>query len=212
MSLDPAAFASRAIYSDIYPLDEFYAERGAPLPAIGRVEAAALPEPYRALLAHDGDMTSRLENFHKAKIHIRLLARRAGEHGYFREVVLRLEGSETPVEFGAIKIMIDLFPAEAREEILQERRPLGQILTAYDVGFRSQPRAFLRLETDAFIKGALQLDETHFLYGRRNTLVDPWGRPLAEIVEILPPTAAKRPVAAAVQASPSQSFPIVILP
>jgi hypothetical protein len=27
----------------------------------------------------------------------------------------------------------------------------------------------------------------HSLYGRRNTLVDAWDRPLAEIVEILPP-------------------------
>ena len=41
---------------------------------------------------------------------------------------------------------------------------------------------------DAFIKGALQLRGKQELFGRRNTLYDPHHFPLAEIVEILPPT------------------------
>ncbi|HWD17641.1 MAG TPA: hypothetical protein VHB20_00050 [Verrucomicrobiae bacterium] len=206
MPPDPA-FAPRAIFSDIYPLDEFYAARHCPVPAIGRVEAAELPEPYHTLLAHEGDMTSKLEGFHRAKIHIRLLARQTVENEYFREVALLLEGSEKPVEFGAIKIMLDLFPEEAQREILRERQPLGKILTASGVRFQSQPRAFLRMEADAFIREALQLDQTHFLYGRRNTLVDPWGRPLAEIVEILPPTAAKKRATPVPHGEPPQSMP-----
>lgn len=190
-SQDSPAFASRAIFSDIYPLDEFYAARDVALPAIGRLEANELTEPYRTLLAHDGDMTSKLEAFHHNKIYIHLLARRMQENEYFREVVLLLEGSEQPVEFGAIKIILDLFPSGAQMEILRERQPLGKILNAFGVIFRSQPRAFLRVEADAFIKDALRLEKTHFLYGRRNTLVDAWDRPLAEIVEILPPVVSR---------------------
>jgi hypothetical protein len=41
--------------------------------------------------------------------------------------------------------------------------------------------------SDNFINRALKLSDSHSLYGRRNTLVDSWDRPLAEIVEILPP-------------------------
>ena len=37
------------------------------------------------------------------------------------------------------------------------------------------------------INEALRLSGANVLYGRRNTLYDPEGRPLAEIVEILPP-------------------------
>jgi chorismate-pyruvate lyase len=202
----PAARASRNVSSDVYPLDEFYAARHSPLPTLGRLEAAELPEPYRALLAHNGDMTSKLEAFHQAKIHIHLLARHQRGSEYFREVVLLGEGSEQPVEFGAIKIMLDLFPAEAQQEILRERQPLGKILTAFGVSFRSQPRAFLRMESDSFIEDALRLGKTHLLYGRRNTLVDPAGRPLAEIVEILPPTALKSCAAASMRSAPSQSL------
>jgi chorismate-pyruvate lyase len=199
--------APRAALSDIYPLDEFYSALGSPVPEIRTIAASELPEPYQSLLAHHGDMTSKLESFHKGKIRIHLLAQRTSQNEYFREVILLAEGSEQPVEFGAIKIVLDLFPAEAQREILRERQPLGRILTAFGVPFRSEPRAYLHMEADDFIKDALRLDKTDFLYGRRNTLVDPWGRALAEIVEILPPTAPRKTGLADTRSNPSRSLP-----
>jgi hypothetical protein len=56
----------------------------------------------------------------------------------------------------------------------------------------SQPKAYLRVASDRFINEALGLTGAHILYGRRNTLFDPQDRPLAEIVEILPPTESAR--------------------
>jgi len=102
-------------------------------------------------------------------------------------VTLVLDHSPKPVEFGAIKIILDLFPNEAQQEILNEERPLGKILTERNIAFASKPRAFLQIAADSFIQSALLLDAGATLYGRRNTLVDAWDRPLAEIVEILPP-------------------------
>lgn len=180
-------FAARPVYSDVYPLDEFYKERGEPLPVIGHVEPDEIPEPYKSLLVHNGDMTSRLENFHRDTIQIQLLARHTHENEYFREVVLVLNGGGTPVEFGAIKIVLDLFPLEAQKEILKEHRPLGHILKKFSITHSSQPESFLTVSSDAFMNHALKLDGVHSLFGRRNTLVDQWERPLAEIVEILPP-------------------------
>jgi hypothetical protein len=182
-----APFAPRPIYSDIYPLDEFYAMRGQAAPVLGRIQAAEMPEPYHSLLVHQSDMTSTLENFHKEQLHIEVLARHVVENEYFREVALVLNGSGKRVEFGAIKIILDVFPLEARQEILREQQPLGRILAAFGIVFASRPRAFLRMASDDFIEGALSLTGRQFLYGRRNTLVDAWERPLAEIVEILPP-------------------------
>ncbi len=184
---EAGAFAARAVYADTYPLDEFYRERGEILPAIGRVEPNVIPEPYKSLLVHDGDMTSRLQAFYADAIHVQLLARHTHENEYFREVVLMSNGEKNPVEFGAIKIILDLFPLEAQKEILKEHRPLGQILKDFNIEHLSRPKFFLTLSSDGFMNRALKLAGTHSLYGRRNTLVDPWGRPLAEIVEILPP-------------------------
>jgi chorismate-pyruvate lyase len=167
-------------------LDEFYAFRGDPAPAVRRIEPAQMPEPWRSLLVHQTDMTSTLENYYKEQLHIEVLDRRVIENEYFREVALVLNGSGKRVEFGAIKIILDLFPLEARQEILREKLPLGRILNAFGIVFASRPQAFLRAESDKFIERALDLKQHAFLFGRRNTLLDEWDRPLAEIVEILP--------------------------
>jgi chorismate-pyruvate lyase len=170
-----------------YPLDEFYARSGLPLPPLEEIDGAAVPEPYRGLLVHQNDMTSTLETFHGQQVHLRVLGRERRGEDYFREVVLLLEGSENPVEFGAIKIHLDRFAAAARRGILAEQYPLGHVLKDCAVPFLSRPQAFLRLASDQTINTVLGLSGAHILYGRRNSLLTPEGQPLAEIVEILPP-------------------------
>ena len=174
-----------------HPLDDFYAQMGLPLPPLQQVDGESLPQTYKQLLVHHDDMTPTLEKFHGRDIHLRLLGRRRRGNGYFREVILLLDGTDQPVEFGAIKIFLDRFAPEARRQILEEQRPLGRIMQECAVKHSSRPKAFLRLASDHFINQALRLTGAHVLYGRRNTLFDPQDRPLAEIVEILPPVEGK---------------------
>ena len=82
--------------------------------------------------------------------------------------------------------MIDGFLGQL---ILAAHLPLGRILNDTDMAYVSQPKAFLRLASDRTIDGLLHLRGVHILYGRRNTLTNIAGEPLAEIVEILPPAA-----------------------
>jgi hypothetical protein len=182
-SVEPVAIA--------HPLDEFYARSGLELPPIKRVPAGEMPEPYRSLLVHESDMTSTLESFHRERVHLQLISRDRRNGDYFREVVLQLDGTDQPVEFGAIKINLDLFPVTAQKRILEERYPLGRILKDCQMTYRSRPQGFLRVASDSLINRLLRLTETQLLYGRRNTLLDGNGAPLAEIVEILPPVEPK---------------------
>ena len=175
----------------IHPLDVFYAEAGLHLPPYTQIDAEAVTEPYATLLVHRNDMTPTLEKFHGQSIHLRVLRRWRKGDEYFREVVLALDGNEQPVEFGAIKINLDLFPQVVRDQILSEQRPLGHILEEHKVPHRSEPSGFLRLASDALINEALKLSGAQVLYGRRNNLLDVQGRPLAEIVEVLPPVRGK---------------------
>lgn len=173
--------------SAIHPLDEFFHRQGRPLPAFEVVGADAIPEPYHALLVHERDMTRTLEQFHGAAIHLRVLSRHREAGAYCRESVLELDGSNRPVEFGAIKIHLDRFPEPGRTQILEEHRPLGGILNASGRAYTSRPSAYLRFAADEFIREALHLRNAARLYGRQNTLRDAHGHPLAEIIEILPP-------------------------
>ena len=182
-SPNPAAAADLPL---AHPLDEFYALANQPLPPLSQVDGEAVPEPYRTLLVHKNDMTPTLEAFHRCSVHLDVLGRRRKEDAYFREVILRLDGTNKPVEFGAIKINLELFTPAAREQILHERLPLGHILHEYKIPHSSRPRAYLRLAADKLISQVLELNGAQVLYGRRNTLYDAQQRPLAEIVEILP--------------------------
>ena len=175
-----------------FPLDDFYARSGAMLPPLDQIDGETVPEPYKTLLVHERDMTSTLESFHKTGIHLRVLSSRRREAEYFREVVLQLDGSNQPVEFGAIQISLDRFPEAAQRDILSQQYPLGHVLKDHAIAYISRPKAYLRLASDHLINEVLGLHGAHILYGRRNTLLNPAGESLAEIVEILPPAAQGR--------------------
>ena len=105
-SSDSAAFT--------YPLSDFYAMAGLPLPQIESIDGEVVPEPCKSLLVHRDDMTPTLEAFHESTIHIRAMSRKEKNGFYFREVLLLLDGSDRPVEFGAIKIDLRRFAPEPR--------------------------------------------------------------------------------------------------
>jgi hypothetical protein len=170
-----------------YPLDDFYARAGQPLPRVELLAPEAVPEPFHSLLVHNNDMTPTLAAFHASTIGLRVLSREMRDDFYFREVVLVAEGKGVPVEFGAIRINLALFAPKVRLHILEERSPLGHLLGLHAVNHSSRPKAFFRLQADALMVGALGLEKSTMLYGRRNTLFDTVKRPLAEVVEILPP-------------------------
>ncbi|MBL9173653.1 MAG: hypothetical protein JNL10_08980 [Verrucomicrobiales bacterium] len=174
--------------SAIQPLDEFYRRQQRALPAFDVIPADALPEPQRSLLVHNRDMTRTLEQFHGAPIHLRVLSRHRDGNAYWRESALELDGTNRPVEFGAIKIHLDRFPEPGRSQILDEHRPLGGILNASGRPYTSRPTAYLAFEADDFIARALNFSGPAMLFGRQNTLRDADGAILAEIIEILPPT------------------------
>ncbi len=174
----------------LYPLSEIYARAKLPPPRIEVVSGDAVPEPFRTLLVHHSDMTPTLEDYHKSPIHLEILRSEHRGGFYFRQVVLRLNHDEKPVEFGANKIFLGMFPEEAQELIRLEQVPLGRILKECGVRHKTEAKAFLRVQPDETINGAFELENPTTLYGRKAVISDLQGKPLSEIVEILPPAAA----------------------
>jgi chorismate-pyruvate lyase len=170
-----------------YPLSEFYSHAKLPLPPIEMAPAEAVTEPYKSLLVHNNDMTPTLEAFHKSRIHLEILSRDRRGDFYYREVVLRLDHDEKPVEFGAIKVYLGAFPEDAQEMILLEQVPMGTILKDCGVRHQTEAKHFLRVEPDDIISRALELENPVPLFGRKAVISTLQGKPLSEIVEILPP-------------------------
>ncbi len=171
---------------DVYPLSEFYKRAQRPLPRLDVIEGHQMPEPFRSLLVHQGDMTPTLEQHYGSDIHLRVLHRERKGSIYVREVVLHLDRDGRAVEYGANRIDLDLFAPELKELILAERIPLGHLLHEYRVPHTSRPTAYLRLQTDSFMAQALGIEEGEVVYGRKNTLWSPSHQAISEIVELLP--------------------------
>ena len=169
------------------PLLDFYLRGGVAPPELLPIDGADMPEPYRKLLVHADDMTPTLEQFHGARIHLRMVNREVTEAAYTREVILEAGEKNKPVEFGAIAIHLEQFSEAARELILCESVPRGTILADNAILHESCPQAYFRVNSDPLITEALSLPASTKLFGRCNIHRDLAGNHLAEIVEILPP-------------------------
>lgn len=168
------------------PFTGFYADAKLTAPATTPVDGAQMPEPYRRLLVNDGDMTPTLEKFHGCKLHLKVLGRvHAGEE--YRRQVLLLDPQNRPVEFGAIRIHLDVLLPTVQKLVLAGQRPLGGVLIENSVPHSSRPSAYFSVIGDDLINRALGVAKPCMLYGRCNTLTADDGRVIAEVVEILPP-------------------------
>jgi chorismate-pyruvate lyase len=171
----------------LYPLDEFYELSRLPLPTVVPVEPNEIPELYRGLLVHDRDMTPTLERAHGGRIELRVLQYSVRENLLSRQIALTVNGGDQAVTFGAIKIYLERFPPAAQSLILEMKQPLGAILRSQEIAHSSRPSPYFRVEADATIRTALQLNGSATLYGRQNMLLDSAGNTLARVLEILRP-------------------------
>lgn len=146
-----------------------------------------MPQPQRRLLVHNGDMTSTLERHHGEPIALRVLELRQVDDRYARHIVLHTAHSQQPVEYGALRVHLSQLEPDVRAEVLEGRKPLGGILNARGMHYRSCPGSFFKVFSHELMTEALGLSGPQWLYGRCNCLGSPDGRTIAEVVEILPP-------------------------
>lgn len=174
----------------LYPLTLFWRAGGHALPEHEVLDGAAVPEPYRRLLVHHGDMTSRLQSFWGGEIVLEVLHCEHTPEIYRREVVLHIESNDLPVEYGAIEIDLNAFDGELRRLILEHHLPLGGLLNRFGVKYRSEPKGFIKLGADTMMQKVFRLPLAAEFYGRCNVLLGEGDRVLARIVEVVRPADA----------------------
>ncbi|HXE80312.1 MAG TPA: hypothetical protein VNK41_06155 [Vicinamibacterales bacterium] len=169
----------------LYPLTVVYRICGIEPPAAKAIDTAAIPDPYRALLVHETDMTHTLERHIGDRVLLRPLSTAVRRGLYFRRVLLVHGSSGRPVEMGAIRIDLDAFPAHVRTQILEGATPLGRILREAGLNYRIRPQHFLEITPNSDIMGVFRMREPRTLYGRQTTVMLD-GAKIGQVVEILP--------------------------
>ena len=180
-----AARRGRAGDRLLYPLDLVYERAGIDVPKVREIAPEKIPLPYRALLAHDSDMTLTLERHFGGRVMLRPLSTFARRGSYFRRVLLVQEYAGQPVEMGAIRMELDAFDAKLRRKILKNEIPLGRILRDGRFEYASRVKAFLEIIPNPEMLGVFWMREPRVLYGRRTEIVRR-EKKIGDIVEVLP--------------------------
>jgi hypothetical protein len=187
----PLAVAERAEMNPLRELQDLSAlfpePEGQPLYLTAEhVAREATPEPYHRMLVHEHHMTVSMESYHNCSVEVDVLASRLVGSLYLRKIVLRKAGTDTAVQFGYVRFNLDFVTLPVREEILQERTPLGRILIQHNVLRHVDLGAILKFTAGPGLAAALRMPLGATTYGRLATIFCN-GSPAIDLLEISAP-------------------------
>jgi chorismate-pyruvate lyase len=156
---------------------------------LGQFEEALIskvPEPYRELLAHTDHMTVTVERFHGTKVDVGVLDRqRHGSH-YSRKIILTRQSDGRVVQFGIMRINMDVLRPVVQAEIESERIPLGRVLIEHDVLRKIHLMSLWKIVPGEDLRRIFDLPQAATTYGRA-AVIDCNDEPAVELLEIVTP-------------------------
>lgn len=150
------------------------------------VEASEVPGPYRKLLDHDTHMTSTVEAYHGCPVNLTVLNKRYEYPWYSRQIVLLRDDDDRVVQFGIVRLNVEVLDPELRDEVKQERTPLGRVLTQNNVLRRVRLTSLWRIVTGPALTKFLELRRPAETFGR-TAVIYCNGHRAIELLEIVAP-------------------------
>lgn len=150
------------------------------------VETAHTPGTYRRLLDHNSHMTTTVEAYHGCSVSLTVLDRHFESPWYSRQILLSRTLDYRVVQFGIVRVNVDLLADHLREEIEEERTPLGRLLIQNNVLRRVKCVSLWRVKTRRVLTDLLRLREPETTYGRTAAIYFA-GQRAIELLEIVSP-------------------------
>jgi hypothetical protein len=172
-------------YTELYGL---FPDPDSP-PRVEIVSGPDVPEPYHTLLVHTHHMTVTVERFYGEPVNVRVLDSRLDRSEYARKILLSLRESGAVVQFGVVQLDLDLLSPVVRDQIVEQKTPLGRVLIQNNVFRRVQPTAYLRVVPNEAMRGWFGLAEQTVTYGRLGVIFCD-GKPAIEVLEVMAPVAS----------------------
>ena len=148
-------------------------------------DAAALPEDYQILLAHDDHMTVTVEAYHGSLVDVSVLAEHRDGDLYSRCSLLICQATGEVAQLGIMRINLAQLSPQVREEVESKRTPLGRVLIRHNVLRRVELHQLWKIEPGSALRERLALSDTQgVIFGRSaGIIVD--GQPAVELLEIV---------------------------
>ena len=126
-----------------------------------QIDPDAMPARYRELLVHNNHMTSALASHYGHPVSLRVLQEQHDDNIYSREILLTLEGSDVVVEYGVVRLDLDLLTNAAQSKILARTAPLGDILMRHEVLRKIEPKWFVRFSAGSPLLAHFRANANH---------------------------------------------------
>ncbi len=157
------------------------------------VDATSVPELPRRLLAHNQHMTVTVEAWQGVSVRVDVLARRETPTHYARKILLRRGDNSRAVQFGIMRVNLQLLNTTVRAAILAAAAPLGRVLLQHGVLTEVQLCDLWRILPAAELAGWLGAGPDEPLYGR-TAVIDCDGARAVELLEIVAPECTRSPL------------------
>jgi hypothetical protein len=163
----------------------------AQLPRCREIPADQIPEPCHRLLVHNKHMTVTLEEHYGEPVRVRpYLVRHEGDV-YARKLDLVVGPDDLVIMTGIMMFNLSFATPEVREQIIEQRLPLGRILIAHNILREISTTSFLEIAGDDPLAARFGLDPPRAAYGRLATIFCN-GNPAVDLLEIVRPEPSVR--------------------
>ncbi len=150
-----------------------------------QIQAHEIPRETRSLLVHDRHMTATLHAHYAQAVTLRVLDYREESSAYRRKILLTVNAGKRIVEFGLVRLSLDVLPAAARAEIEARSLPLGTIFAKYNVLTVVEPRWYLRFSSQSPVVQYFVPQAPTEAFGRLG-VIHCDGKPAVELLEVVP--------------------------
>jgi chorismate-pyruvate lyase len=132
-------------------------------------------------------MTVTVERYHESKVDVKVLDRLRTDTHYARKIILTRQSDGRVVQFGIMRIHLQVLSAAVRAEIESERTPLGRILIQHDVLRKIHLMSLWKIAPGEDLCRIFGLRTPTTTYGRA-AVIDCNDEPAVELLEIVTPT------------------------
>ena len=151
-----------------------------------QVENQTIASVYRKLLDHTNHMTVTVESHHGDTVDVQVLRSDVLGMHYRREILLRTRKTKVVVQYGIVRLNTRFLADKPRNEILEQRIPLGRVLIENNVLRKIELFDLLRVECGPVLADFFGVPVGTVTYGR-TALIHCDGEPAIELLEVVRP-------------------------
>ncbi len=144
------------------------------------------PPPYQQLLSHEQHMTVTVEAYHGTKVDVQVLAVAREQGNYCRRIVLLKQPDDVVVQFGIVRLNVDLLDSAVRDQIEEAKIPLGRVLIQNNVMRDVELHQLYQVQCGVDLAKLFGVPQGTETFGR-TALIYCNGEPAVELLEIVAP-------------------------